>query len=325
MKKTACFLLAMVLMAAVAVPALAADVSASYDHGMLTVSTGANNWFRISVDGTGTGRSLTPKVPTLTFAWDLTDGEHRVSISSDIVGGGSVTIKVVDGCSQEDSIASDEEEPAPVQEPEKIVEHSVHTPVEIPASEPTCTAPGYTAGTACKEGGEILEKQGVIPALGHRFIAISKNGDRVTFQCVRCGVSMKAGLNDVVQNRLGNIIVDAENRPVNYKAGRPKEDATLLTLRVEKPNGTATLILDGSLIMQLIREGYDRVEFVNGKADLLIPLKAIQNSWFVTDGPISAYLFSTNPDADFETTLRVEAQVGNEKVATEQYSGLELK
>ena len=324
MKKTACFLLAMVLMAAVAVPALAADVSASYDHGMLTVSTGANNWFRISVDGTGTGRSLTPKVPTLTFAWDLTDGEHRVSISSDIVGGGSVTIKVIDGLSQ-NTDESGEAAPTPTKQPEKIKEHSEHTPEEIPAVEPTCTKDGLTAGTKCKEGGEILTAQETVPALGHRYIPVSKTGDRITYQCLRCNERLRAGVKEAVKNRLGNIIVDPQGKPVNYKAAQAQKDENVLVLTVEKPFGEATLILDGSLIMQLFREGYDQVEFVNGKADLLIPLKAIQNSWFVTDGPISAYLFSTNPDADFETTLRVEAQVGNEKVATEQYSDLELK
>lgn len=324
MRKIACFLLAVIMIAAFATTALAADITASYDHGKLTVSTTADNWFRINVDGVGTGRSLTPKVPALTFDYELSDGDHLIAISSDIVGGGSVMITVINGSSQT-SGAEPGSDPQQSEETSNQPGHTEHTPVEIPEKAPDCTNYGLTGGVMCKNGGEILKDQSPVPPLGHRYLVAGKSDETVTYKCLRCDQVLKAGVHEAVKNRLGNIITNMQGQPVDYTAGTAKDEEKCLVLNVEKPFGEATLTLDGSLIMQLIREGYDHIEFVNGKADLLIPLNRISNAWFNTNGPISGYLFSTNPDSDFEITLRVAARVGNEIVVTEQYNDLELK
>ncbi len=44
-----------------------------------------------------------------------------------------------------------------------------HTPENMDAEEPTCTEPGYTAGTVCEVCGEILSGREVIPAQGHSW------------------------------------------------------------------------------------------------------------------------------------------------------------
>lgn len=320
MKKIACFLLTAVMMAAIAVPALAADVSASYDHGKLTVSTSSSNWYRIVVDGVGTMRSLTPSVPSLTFEYELSDGEHRVGISSDVVGGGTITIKVVNGVSvngSEDGKGNEQSS-----EPAKPVEHDTHTPVEIPAKEPTCTVNGRTVGQMCKEGGEILLEQEIIPALGHRYAVAGKNGDVITYKCVRCGEIWKAYATDAVENRFGNIVTDKDGNPVSYTAGIKQSNKKVILITVKKPAGKATMALDISLITQLYREGFSSVEFVNGKADLVIPLNSISKSWFGMQEAVISYLFTTDSESDI---LRVEGQTYGGKIGTTQDTGLVLK
>ena len=319
MKKIACFLLTVIMMAAIAVPALAADVSASYDHGKLTVSTTAEGWFRIIVDGVGTMRSLTPRVPAITIDYELTDGEHRVGISSDVAGGGTVTIKVVNGVSTNGSDSGNQ----PASDPIAPVAHDTHTPVEISAKEPTCTQTGLTAGEKCWEGGEILKAQEIIPALGHRFAMAGKNGDTISYKCVRCDATMKAKVTDAVQNRLGNIVTDSEGQPLSYTAGKKQADDKVMVITVEKSAGEATLTLDTSLIVQLFREDCNSVEFVNGKADLVIPLNSITKTWFSTEEAVTAYLFTTNPEA--ETAIRVEGLTNSGKIEASQDTGLALK
>ena len=328
MKKTICFLLTAMMVAAITLPALAADVTASYDHGKLSVSTTAESWFRINVDGVGTGRSLTPKVPSLTFEYELSDGDHRIGISSDVAGGGTVTIKVVNGVSVNGSSAEEssaEESSLPSSETAKPVEHSTHTSVEIPAKEPTCTETGLTAGEKCQEGGEILTAQEIIPALGHRYMVAGKNGDTVSYKCVRCDAELKAKAGEAVQNRLGNIVTDEEGKPVDYTAGANQADEKVIVITVDKPAGEATLTLDTNLIVQLFREGYNSVEFVNGKADLVISLNSITKTWFSTEKAITAYLFTTNSEPETKTALRVEGLVESGTIEESQDTGLALK
>ncbi len=95
MKKLACLIVAaLLILAAVTSFADGISVSASYNNGQLTVSTNASAYFTISVDGVGTGKSLTPAVPSFTFAWNLEDGTHTISIDNAVQGGASTTITV---------------------------------------------------------------------------------------------------------------------------------------------------------------------------------------------------------------------------------------
>ena len=95
MKKIVCLVLALALLLTVGT-ALAEDISmsASYDNGMLTVSTSTTGYFTISVDGDSTARTLTPSTSSLTFAWALEDGSHIVTIESDMLGSASRSIYV---------------------------------------------------------------------------------------------------------------------------------------------------------------------------------------------------------------------------------------
>jgi len=68
------------------------QMRASYDNGLLTVEVFTPGWYTITVDGVGTGRSLTPSVGSLTFAWPrdgawAEDGTpHSVVLESDELG-----------------------------------------------------------------------------------------------------------------------------------------------------------------------------------------------------------------------------------------------
>ena len=84
----------------------------------------------------------------------------------------------------------------------------------------------------------------------------------------------------------------------------------------------ATLILENSLIMQLIREGYDRVELVNGKTtDAVIELYQISTSWFSTNEPIASYLFTFASEGQ----VTVEALAGANRVTANSYTGVTVK
>ncbi|MBQ4121585.1 MAG: zinc ribbon domain-containing protein, partial [Clostridia bacterium] len=53
--------------------------------------------------------------------------------------------------------------------PEDTVIHN-HTVVVTPATDPTCTAEGYTEGSHCSTCGKILLEQEIIPTLGHKVV-----------------------------------------------------------------------------------------------------------------------------------------------------------
>lgn len=63
-------------------------------------------------------------------------------------------------------------------------EHT-HTVVTDPSVDPTCTEPGLSEGKHCSVCNETLEKQKVIPALGHSF---------TEGKCVRCGAVEGTGV-----------------------------------------------------------------------------------------------------------------------------------
>lgn len=325
MKKIICTLLALTMVLAMAGTALAADVSASYSNGQLTVSTSTDGWFRISVDGQGTDRSLTPRVPTLTFAYELKDGKHRVSISSDIVGSGSTTIEVKNGKSVDsDSSAQPDPTQAPVAK-----EHTEHEAEKIPGVPPTCTKEGLTEGERCKIGGEILKAQEKVPALGHFYMLTSRANGKVTYCCSRCGDTIKARPTEAIKNRLGSgLLKDATGSSVDYTANAAKDNPTMVQIKADlskKPASEIGLYLNTAAIMTFVREGFNTVEFINGKADLTIDLYAITPSWFDTQAPISCYVISTDPAAAEGTLVKVEALVSeDETLEAVQYTGISL-
>lgn len=309
--------------------ALAIDVSASYDHGKLTVSVVADSYYGgIRVDGVGTGRAVAPSYPSVTLDYELSDGQHRISVSNDVRGGGSTTIYVKDGKSTDapaptakpsgDDTPKATEAPKPTAAP---IEHSEHTPLKVEGVAPTCTQNGLTEGEVCAVGGETLTAQKVIPALGHRYAIVSRSNSSVTYQCIRCDKKLKADSKEAIADRYGNIILDESGNVLNYKAKANKNDAKIIVLTVNKPADTASVTLDISLIMQLIREDFDRVEIVNGNTDAVIDLYEISASWFLTDAPISSYIFTFASDGK----IIVAAQAGDEVIETETYTNVTVK
>jgi len=327
MKKVVCAFLALTMILAMTATALAADVSASYSNGMLTVSTSSDGWFRISVDGQGTDRSLTPRVPTLTFAYALKDGAHRISISSDIVGSGSTTIQVVNGSSTGEG--GSQPQPKPTEAP-VIKEHDEHVAETIPAVEPTCTKNGLTEGERCTVGGEILTEQQEIPALGHHYVMQQREGKKVNYRCSRCGDTKKVNYTDAVQNRLGNaLLIDMNGVYVDYTVKPYDAESKVLVITADlskEPASEISLYLDTADIVQIIREGFNVIEYVNGKADLVIDLYSISTSWFETESPIQCYVFTTNPSSAEGMVMRVEAQISDtETIPAKTFSGVTLK
>ena len=328
MKKTVCIILALILSLSVVSVAFAADVTASYADGKLTVSTTANYYFRIIVDGRGTMRSLTPRVPTLTFDYELEDGTHTVSISSDIVGGGSTKITVVNGRSQDGADANPT--PAPTATPEPTpAPHTQHKYEEIEAKEVTCTEDGYTAGIRCALGGEIKEGLEPIYAPGHLYMLVSREKGKAEYRCVRCADTLQVKVTAPVQDRLGYALVkDAEGNRVSYTAKATTAYSTVLLIEAAPDQHNTSeigLYLTPALLEQLAQEGFDRVEFVNGKAYLLIDLNSVSASWFDTDASIQCFVFSTDPAAAEGTRVKVEAQISDaEKLEAADYEGVTL-
>ncbi len=83
---------------------------------------------------------------------------------------------------------------------EKIVEH-VHEKTVIPGIQATCTQSGKTMGWKCSSCGDIIEKQQIIPALGHRNTEL-KNVKKATCAqegysgdtyCLDCGTKISSG------------------------------------------------------------------------------------------------------------------------------------
>ena len=67
-----------------------------------------------------------------------------------------------------------------------------HTPVEDAAVEPTCTAPGKTAGSHCSVCGYVLEAQEEVPATGHSYSdRWWSDGNNHWHACSRCLKELK--------------------------------------------------------------------------------------------------------------------------------------
>lgn len=317
MKKAICALLTLTMILAITGTALAADVSASYNNGMLTVSTTTDGWFRISVDGQGTDRSVTPRVPTLTFAYQLADGTHRISISSDIVGSGSTTIQVVNGV----SVQGGSENAAQATEAPAAKEHKEHIEETVPGVEPTCTENGLSEGTRCTIGGETLTGMEVIPALGHRYKIVNHTDSMNYFECVRCGNKMQANANMAIQNRYGNIILNGEGAVADYKAAPSKENEGAMTFTLDQAAEKIVVTLDNSLIMQIMREGSSQVVIVNGKTVTTIDLYQISPSWFNTAEKVETYIFTV----DSEAQITAQTMVNGELLTADTFAGVTVK
>ena len=74
-------------------------------------------------------------------------------------------------CDNCDKYFSDEDGENEIEEDSWVIEKKDHDPVEIPATDATCTSPGMSAGSKCSVCGEYIEKPVVVtPALGHTVV-----------------------------------------------------------------------------------------------------------------------------------------------------------
>ena len=312
MKKTAVLMLAALMTLLLMSPALAVDVSASYSDGKLTVSTTTSGYFKIIVDGVGTGKTVTPSVPTITIDYPLSEGQHKISLQNDVRGGGSTTI----------TVGKTEAGPVPTARPAASNTPHEHSYQPLAASAPTCTQKGYTEGEWCVTGGEITREQEEIPALGHRYAFRKLEGSKASYRCVRCGAGLTIGAKETPENRFGmDVLVDRDGKGVEYSA-KAEEGAMVIRALRQGADADVGLHLDTGLIMFLIREGSRKVSYVNGVSELEIDLNAISPSWFDTGDGIGCYIFTTNAA---EKTLKVEGVTSlGERLEAREFTGAAL-
>lgn len=281
--------------------AFAAD--ATYQNGIITVSTGDSGFFEILIDGVGTGRWVGTGMPSNTFSWELAEGKHTVRLySPDGDAGSSVSLVVGNA----DTVQSGNESNSDSTDDLSLKEDAAAV---IVAVEPTCIENG------------ISEDGQVIVALGHRYVVVSHNDTTNFFECKRCGAKFQAGLKDAVQNRYGNIILDGEGAVADYKAAPGKENETVMTFTLDQEAEKIVVTLDNSLIMQIMREGSSQVEIVNGKTVTVIDLYQISPSWFNTAEKVETYIFTV----DSEAQITVQTMVNGELLAAETFAGVTVK
>ena len=293
-----------------------ADMTAYYENGVLHVSTKTKADFKILVDNVDTNMTLSPAEPIISFPYELTAGEHKVKIQSENDGSATVRITVKSGATPKPGTS-----PEPTATPVPDPDHTVHTPVTVPGVEPTCTKDGLTEGIMCAEGGEILAPQQVIPALGHRYRVESSSKTNVTYCCVRCGKTLRAYPNEAVPNRYGKIVKNLDGAVLNYQAVPAKNDGSTIVLKLDQAADAAVLTLENSLIPQIIREGYTKVEIVKGDFDAVVELNKISSSWFSVKGAVENYAFTLVKNGE----CKVEAKIAGAIVAADTFDGVTVK
>ena len=318
MNKFVCFLSVFTALILMMSTAFAAELTASYSDGMLTVSTSSEGYYRIVVDGTGTGYAVSHRSPTYTFAWPLQPGEHTVTITDEYYGTGKTTIIVPGNAAEpvdtEDKTGNDKaDESEGTNSQSGVHEHSFEV---LPATEPTCMEKGKSEGYQCTDCGLVM--QDTFPAQGHRYKIVSHNDTTNFFECVRCGNKIQAGLKDAVQNRYGNILVDGNGEALIYQA---VPGNLIMTLALDEETSQFTLTMDISLIMQFMREGNNQVEIVNGKTVTAIDLYQISPSWFNTTEKVEKYIITIGG----EPQVTVETLINGEKLAAETFAGITIE
>jgi len=329
MKKGIALIIAVMLLLTITSAALAADVTASYENGMLTVSTSTDGWFRISVDGAGTGRSLTPNVPTLTFEIKLSNGLHTVNISSDTSGGGTTQFMVTDAAPAEPTPTAAPSNPVvqPTYDPtdaENIPNTPSALPTGIPANAVSTRVKVTPKPATCIASG-ISSTGQTVPALGHCYGVISTNNGLQELRCIRCGRNIQAALNEQIANRFGNILVNNKSRNLGYNARVTLNVPKTVVITIKRPSSGVVLTLDSTLLALMNREGYERIQLINDNANLIIELNQINSTWFPDQEGIVSYLFTLN-STSARSTYKVEAMLDNgQKVESRTYYGVYLK
>lgn len=202
-----------------------------------------------------------------------------------------------------------------------------HSEVTGTAIAPTCTDNGLTKGTYCFRCGQVLIEQEDIPALGHDFAVTHRTITRVYFQCSRCRDSYWID-NAKSRNLLSSLVWNDRDENVEYTAGVAKANGIkVLTITPDaeavEDSAWVSLHLKPGDVEQWKREGIGTVAFQCGEVRMEISLSALTLDWFDLNEPFDYYVFTLAPEED-GTLVTVEAEIGTEKVAADEYDGITL-
>jgi hypothetical protein len=202
-----------------------------------------------------------------------------------------------------------------------------HSEVTGTAIAPTCTDNGLTEGTYCFRCGQVLIAQEDIPALGHDFAVTHRTITRVYFQCSRCRDSYWID-NAKSRNLLPGLVWDDRDENVEYTASVAKANGIkVLTITPDaeavEDSAWVSLRLKPGDVEQWKREGIGTVAFQCGEVRMEISLSALTLDWFDLNEPFDYYVFTLAPEED-GTLVTVEAEIGTEKVAADEYDGITL-
>jgi len=202
-----------------------------------------------------------------------------------------------------------------------------HTEEVVTGKEPTCTETGLTDGAVCSVCGEVLVEQTEIAALGHNYVKHRANG-LITYTCTRCGDTFTEPDPDFKAEveGYGDILKDTEGVFVPYNYEGNGNILVITAVLDDDYTSEIGMYLDKELIDRIFGEGYAFIEYINGDADIVIELAKISDEWFNTNSAIWCYVFSTDPEAEEGTLVKVEAQISNtEMVPAGIFEGVVLK
>ena len=202
-----------------------------------------------------------------------------------------------------------------------------HSEVTDEEKAPTCTETGLTEGKHCSRCGEVLTAQEDIPAPGHDFAVVNRTITRIYYQCGRCAESFWID-NAKSRNLLPGLVWNDRDENVEYTAGVDAANGSkTLTITPDAEAVAASawvsLRLTPGDVEQWKREGIGTVAFQCGETRLEIALSALTLDWFDLNEPLDCYVFTLAPEED-GTLVTLEAEIGTEKVAADEYDGITL-
>ncbi len=266
---------------------------------------GAHRWGQAQLGSIGSAECTY----TFRIASDAKPGTYTVTASmeegSGTVSGGTVTV----------------DEPVHTHSPEKVTGKAA-----------TCEEAGLTDGEKCSVCGEVLKEQETIPALGHQYkkeepASLKKS----VYVCERCGDRYMADETNTVRNFYGSILINANEKNVEYAASVDPENDLCLVITAEItpeiPDWTSEigLYLNKDLIKQFQEEGFEYVTYVNGNAALTFALTGIDDTLFETKEEILQYAVVTDPEAENGCMVKVEGVIENDRIPAGKFAPMELK
>ncbi len=310
-------------------------VSASYTKvGTLTFTVNdLNGNSEIWLDGIATGYSVSTN-GTHTIPVELTEGSHRI-----------VILDTENNVRAEDNF---------------VVSHIEVIDPAVPA---TCTETGLSEGIHCAICGLVIKAQEVvpaaghvdgewvelkaatctvkgskelhcsvcnavirtedIPALGHNYQVADSSSRYVVYKCTRCGDSFTEYNTKAVKNGYGNIVNDANRKPVDYTSQGDGKNLKIVADLNTADTTEVGLYLDDTVISDMKKDGFTTVTFYNGDAVIEIDLSKAKSAKFDSEQTIWCYVFATDPAQN--TLVKVEGQIsGDEYIEATSFEGVKL-